>query len=130
MLWSIYDYVNANGVNEIREWMMRTLQKRELAKVNQKLDMLEKAGPELSPGLLAGTHHRHIDKLRVNGSVAIRIMVCRGPLDPNREFTLLYGAFERDRRLVPANAEDLAELNRSEVLRDPLRRRRKHERIG
>jgi hypothetical protein len=121
--------VNEKGVNEIKEWM-KTLQKRELAKINQKLDMLEKAGPDLSPELLAGTHQRHIKKIRATGRVTIRLMVCRGPLDPNREFTLLYGAFERDRKLVPPNAEELAERNRSEVLKDPPRRRKKHERIG
>ena len=64
--WRLFDYVDSRGVNVIKEWMLG-LEKAERARLNRKLDMLAQNGPDLSPGLLAGTKLRHIDKLRITG---------------------------------------------------------------
>ena len=47
MLWALYDYLNADGRNIIKDWT-QALGKRERIKLNQKLDMLENNGPNLT----------------------------------------------------------------------------------
>jgi hypothetical protein len=127
-MWNLYDFVDTHGVNVIKEFTLG-LQKRERARLRNRLGILERTGPDVGTGLLDGTHQKHIDKLKVTGQVTIRLMLCRGPINMDGEFTLLFGAFERDRRLVPANAEDRAEINRTEVIKNPSQRRCTHERI-
>ncbi|SRR5713101_3034241 len=127
--WGLFDYVDSRGINVIREWI-QGLEKPERARLNRKLDMLAQNGPDLSPGLLAGTKLRHIDKIRVTGRVTLRLLLCRGPIHHEGEFTLLFGAFERDRKLVPLDAEQRANANRNEVILNPLERRCEHERVA
>lgn len=127
--WTLFDYVDSRGVNVIKEWAL-ALEKPELAKLNRRLEMLERNGPDLSTGLLSGTKLRHIDKIRVTGRVTLRLMVCRGPIHPHEEFTLLFGAKERDRKLVPADAEQRADNHRNEVIDNPRERRTLHERVS
>lgn len=55
-------------------------------------------------------------------------MLCVGPINDN-EFTLLQGAIEQDRRLVPGDAIRLASQHREIVLGDQTRRC-KHERVS
>jgi len=101
-------------------------------RLNQKLDMLERYGIDgLPPKLVAGPlgGHRHIYKLRIDGSVAMRPMLCKGPIDMNREFTLLLGATERDRVLDPMDAPRRAEQRRTEIIANPTRRCN-HERVA
>ncbi len=125
---TLYDYVDDRGINSFREWT-KTLQKEELAKLNQKLDMLRRE-PELPPQLLAGPlEGKPIYKLRIKGRVALRPMLCKGPIDNDSEFTLLMGATERDRVLVPEDAVDQAANRRAEVIANPTRRRTPHERV-
>jgi len=126
---TLYDYVDAFGRNSFKEWT-KTLQKDELAKLNQKLDMLRRE-PELPPQLLAGPlEGKPIYKLRINGRVALRPMLCKGPISNNSEFTLLMGAAERDRVLIPEDAIDQAADRRTEVIANPKRRRTPHERVS
>jgi hypothetical protein len=127
-MWNLYDYVDTNGKNDFKEWT-KMLEKKSRARLNLKLDMLKKNGPDLSPGLLSNTHERNIMKIRVNGSVALRPMLCRGPVNMHNEFTLLLGVIEKDRKLKPKNAESIAENRRKEVQNDPMRRRCNHERV-
>lgn len=110
------------------EWSLG-LQKSDLARLNRKLKMLEDNGPELGPKLLAGPikGHPHIYKIRIDGRVALRPLLCKGPIDNDGEFTLLMGAFERGRKWVPSNAPGVAEARRQEVLSDPRARRCQHE---
>ena len=125
---NLYDYVDGRGVNEFKEWT-KTLQKNDLARLNQKLDMLKRE-PDLPPQLLAGPlDGRPIYKLRINGRVALRPMLCRGPINNESEFTLLLGAVEQDRELVPLDAVDRAASRRREVITNPKKRRTKHERV-
>jgi len=126
MTWQIYDYVNSRGNNEIKDWMLR-LQKPARARLNVKLDMLEKNGSNLSTGLLSDTKEPHIKKIRLNGRVAPRLMLCKGPIENNKEFTLLFGAIEKDRKLEPRDAENRAEARRQEIISNPSSGRRLHE---
>ena len=125
---TLYDYVDGIGRNSFKEWT-KTLQKDELAKLNQKLDMLRRE-PELPPQLLAGPlEGKPIYKLRINGRVALRPMLCKGPINNDSEFTLLMGATEKDRVLIPGDAIDQAADRRAEVIANPGRRRTPHERV-
>lgn len=108
---------------------MQYLQKDQRAKLKLRLDMLEKHGPGLSTGVLSDTKLPHIKKIRIGGKVAVRLMLCKGPIDNLNEFTLLAGAIEKDRKLIPKNAEQIAELRRQEILVDPINKRCFHERV-
>lgn len=121
--WKIYDYLDNRGVNDFASWS-RTLETRDRAKLSQKLRMLEKVGSGLPPGLLAGPikGYAHIYKMRINGQVALRPLLCKGPIHNDEEFTLLKGASEKDRKLVPLGAPDIAVTRREEILKDSKRR--------
>ncbi len=127
-MWTIYDHVDREGVNLIADWTRR-LERVQRKLLRSKLDMLAQAGPELPAQLLAGTGVAHIYKLRVKGNVQLRPMLCKGPVENETEFTLLYGAIEVGNRLQPANAAERAAIIREEILADPNNRRCEHERI-
>jgi hypothetical protein len=81
-------------------------------------------GPDLPSDLLSDTPSKHIKKIRVNGRVALRPLLCRGPVDmQGREYTLLCGSTEKDKKFVPANALELSEERRESVIKEPLKRR-------
>jgi hypothetical protein len=121
--WRIYEYTDHRGIGVIKAWE-REVEKDVLARLHQKLDTLELNGSELTTGLLAGTKQKHIDKLRVFGKKTTwRVMVCKGTIDVHREFTILFIAQEKDRKLIPKDADKRAEANRKELLSDPSRRR-------
>ncbi len=98
------------------------MQKRDRGRLDSKIDMLAKSGDDLSPGLLQNTRCRHIMELAVNGQVALRPMLCRGPFAMQSEFTFLLGVVERDRRYVPPDAPERAEANRLDLLAHPEKR--------
>lgn len=128
MAWNLYDYVGNGARNLFKEWSQR-LQKADLARLNRKLKMLEDNGPDLGPKFLAGPikRHAHIYKIIINGNVALRPLLCKGPIDNENEFTLLMGAFERDWKWVPPDAPNVAAVRRQEVFSDPDNRRCPHE---
>ena len=123
MAWRIYDFVDHRGINTINEWLENDLQVPERARMLRKLDALNQNGPDLSSDLLSDTPSRHIKKIRLNGRVAPRLLLCRGPINTDEEFTLLFGCVERDRAFVPAHAIATAEENRDIVIANPKRRR-------
>ena len=132
----IWDYQSENQ-NLIRQWADGIrLGKRDRALLDQKLDALEALEFDLAThthlvaGPLRSSKDKHIYKLRVNAGVMIRIMLCRGPLTGEAACTLLEGATERDGRLVPANAPEVAAKRREDVLGKPVDCRRKHERFS
>lgn len=126
----IFDYVDRRGVNQIVTWS-RELPKQDLARLNNKLRLLERAEPESLPKLLDGPGiqgEQEIFKLHLGGSGkgrAFRPLLCRGPGNKNDELTLLVGTEERDSKL-PRGIARIAEERRQEIIKDP-RRRCRHE---
>lgn len=121
--WRVYDYVDSRERNDFEAWS-KGLEKPDRARLSQKLRMLETVGSDLPPQLLAGPikSYAHIYKLRINGRVALRPLLCKGPINKDEEFTLLLGATEVGRKWEPRNAPAKAETRRQEILRDPTRR--------
>ena len=74
----------------------------------------------------------HIHKLRVRGDKNIRLLLCKGP-DPkamNEEYTLLIGATEPNRSLVPKGASQTAMRYREHVINDLRNRRCLHDALA
>jgi len=125
--WTLYDYVDRRGDNIILKWM-QSLQVPDRARLKAKMDMLRKNGPDLPTGLLSDTRISNIKKIRVNGRVALRPMLCRGPIWMDKEFTFLLGATERDGKLSPIDAPEIADRHRAKVRSAPSERRVIHDR--
>jgi hypothetical protein len=123
-MWTLYEFLDTRGRGIIAAWIEDArLQTKAIAQLNQKLHLLEVSGPDLSPKLLAGTDERHIYKLRVKvPKMQLRPLLCRGPIAPQVEFTLLLGAIERNNSL-PKKALGQAVTNRQTILDNPKRRR-------
>ncbi len=124
MMWKIYEFLDNRSDGIIETWLrQQKIQKPAIALFEQKLRLLQTAGPELPPGLLAHLGGC-IYKLKVRAQgVQLRPMLCKGPIEDDTEFTLLIGAVERGNRLEPIDAQDRAEENRRIILANPLRRR-------
>jgi hypothetical protein len=75
-----------------------------------------------------GSVTRRIYKLRVHGDVMMRPMLCRGPHRIEREYTVLLGAIEKDRKLRPTDWKTTAAQHREIVHQQPARRC-EHERV-
>ena len=129
MAWKLYDYIDSQGNNDFKDWS-KGLQKPELAKLNRRLKALEDNGLGLLPQMLAGPlqGYPHIYKIKLNGKVALRPLLCRGPIDNDGEFTLLKGAFEVGNQWVPTNARGEAVIRRQEVI-DNQKRRTPHVKV-
>lgn len=125
---SIYDYVHPAEGNRMKAWSTG-LQKKERAKLNSKIDALEMHGADLIPGILAPTGIPAIFKLKAQGQVKLRPMVCEGPGETEAAFTFLLGAKEISWEYEPVNAPDIAAEIRNDLLAHP-ERRTKHERVN
>jgi len=128
MIFSLFDYTSENSNNEIKEWT-KGLQKTDRAKLNAKLDMLASKGHELFPHVLTDTPTPGILKLRVKGKVQLRPMLCKGPINNEKEYTLLIGATERDSKFVPDKADQTANQRKKIIIENP-NRRCSHERVS
>lgn len=129
--WLIFDYLDSRGRNVMQDWAdSLPMQKKDRGRLDSKIDMLQMAGDDLPPGLLQDTRCPHIKEIAVNGQVAIRAMLCRGPFVIKSEFTFLYGAVERDRIYVPRNAPERADSNRLDLLTHGETRREKNKRFS
>jgi len=114
----IYEYVDDGAAPEFTTWR-GTLEKRQQAKLDAKTMMIRRVGlaalsHEMLPRVGGGIY-----KLRIHGNVALRPMLCAGPLDENTEATLLVPAVERDRQLEPGNAIELAKSRRDAIKANP-----------
>lgn len=123
----LYDYLSAQGENMIAAWI-KGLQPTERAKLNQKLDMLRMSGDVLIPNTLSPTDQPGILKIRVHGKIQLRPLLCRGPLNPGSEFTMLAGATEVGSKLRPKDVMQVAIERKNEVTADPVNRRTLNER--
>lgn len=130
MPFKLYDYLDDGDRNLFKAWT-EALQKPARAKLNVKLDLLMAQGRELFPELLTNTPTTGILKLRIKaGNVQLRPMLCEGPVNTEKEYTLLMGATERDGKFSPLNADKTADKRKSRVKADPENRRVKHERVS
>lgn len=118
----LYDYLDEQGENVIKKWI-DDLQVKERSKLEQKLDSLIKNGDALLPDTLSPTKKPGILKLRVHGGVQLRPLLCRGPVNPTTEYTLLSGAKEVGSKFVPRGVLELAESRKAIVQNNPLERR-------
>jgi hypothetical protein len=128
----LFDYLDFHGRNVMQDWAdSLPMQRRDRGRLDSKVDMLERAGDKLPPGLLQSTRCKHIMELAVNGQVALRPMLCRGPgpFSMQSEFTFLCGAVERDVKYVPPDAPEKAEARRLDLL-GHADKRCKHERFS
>lgn len=126
MAWTVYDFVSRRGENIVKLWL-ESLEKQDRIRMTKRLDDLRDHGHELCPNLV-GPVGPHIYKIRVNGRQAPRLFLCKGPLSMDTEYTLLWGAFERDGEL-PEGTIERADENRNEVIASPKTRRCPHERV-
>ena len=117
----LWDFCQAPNRNEMVKWAKKErLGSRERGQLNQKLDMLQRLGFETAHSLdfLDGPliHQKHIYKLVIHAGRMLRPMLCLGPHEKTAEMTLLCGAIEKDRVLIPARAADDAESNRQTII--------------
>lgn len=121
----VYDFVDESGQNVIEAWL-DGLDNDLRGRMRAKLKVLLTADIDLPPKMLTDTKHPQLKELVGNWRKALRLILCKGPnpQSKNEEWTLLFGAVERDRKYVPRNALDLAEANRQLVLRDPAKHRK------
>lgn len=123
----LFDYCDDRGRNDIRAWT-RQQEKRQIGQMNLKLDMVQKYGAEVSSNVLLRVSE-HIYKLKAKTKQKqLRPMLCKGPIDDAREFTLLVGAVEISWKLDPSDAVERAEARRLEIIADPTKRC-PHERV-
>lgn len=125
----LYEWIDASGAGVVSGWK---LQKKQSIKLDAKLPLLRTAevSPsgkvELPPSLIGGPGidgYASIYKLKIHGNVALRPMLCLGPLNLDREWTILARAVEKDGELKPTDAAATAESRRQEILKDPNSRR-------
>ena len=136
MNWNIFDAVDKNNASNIAVWLTKEkITKRDIGQLNQKIDMLEKHGPDLPPKLLAGPIKSkrnkklvsHIYKLIIHGDRMLRPMLCKGPIDVRNEFTMLLGAIEVG-GVLDADSADAETIRLSIVAEHKWRR--EHERYS
>jgi hypothetical protein len=114
--------------NIIRAWLQdERVSVAQITAFQEKIDTLEESGPEMVPGFITETPvGKDIYKMKIKGNKGmkqLRPMCCRGPFGAN-EYTILFGAVEKDKVLVPKDAIDRAQANLVELKADPSRRMR------
>ena len=104
----------------MRDWAVH-LQTNERAKLDFRVDALEEHGTELIPGIVSPTGVSSIFKMKVQGQVKLRPMLCEGPGD-KISFTFLLGAKEVQWEYEPAKAPETAAEYRKDLIAEPTRR--------
>jgi hypothetical protein len=131
--WQVFCFVTHRGENIMKEWLRQEkVQRSQIAVFQAKLDIFERGGPDLSPGLISsGPVAKDIFKMKIKGHkghVQLRPMLCYGPFSASSEITLLSGAIEKGFKLIPPTCITDAQGNRRILLADPSRRR--HEPVA
>lgn len=125
---TLWDYRDRRGRNDIAEWMRRQ-QKRQRGQLNLKLDMLHRNGSDVGRNVLMRMSATIFKLKGKTKGVQLRPMVCFGPIEDDRELTILVPAVEENWKLNPSDAVPQAESRRQEVIDNPKERRVTHERI-
>jgi hypothetical protein len=122
--YALWDFKSPRGENLIVRWAIKNkLGKLDRAKLNQRFDRLKQVDFDLAlkTSLLNGPVVKDVYKMKANGQVMMRPLLCRGPF-VDEEYTLLIGAIEKDWELDPSTALTDAQSNRNELLADKSRR--------
>jgi hypothetical protein len=125
--WKVYFYLEGmRRDNCIRAWLeSERVSIAQIAAFQDKIDTLEVSGPQMVPGFISETPvAKDIYKMKIKGNKGmkqLRPMCCRGPFGPS-EFTILFGAVERDGKLIPGDAKERAQKNLMALKADPTRR--------
>ena|SRR6202142_4418877 len=130
--YDLWDFISGRGENLIARWAdEEKLNKSARAKMDQRFDRLMQVDFELAihTNLINGPVKKEIYKVKVNGDVQLRPLVCRGPIEKTSEYTILVGAIERNKKLEPSTCLTDASNNRDIILADN-RRRCPHEKFG
>src|SRR5712691_1041308 len=107
----IYRYIE--GASDPVQDFIGTLTSNDRARLHVKIAVLRANGfLLLGSNLLTDTNKAHIKEIVVNGRVAVRKLCCRGPIEGNKELTLLFGCKEKNSKYVPKNSLDIAEYCR------------------
>jgi hypothetical protein len=127
--YSLFEYLES-GEPVIHRWAKKArLSVRDRAALNNRFRKLRQVDFELAIGtLISGPIYKHVYKCVIHGDVMLRPMLCRGPHKPEKEYTLLLGAIEKDWKLPPGS-EEKAEDNRNAVSQNQFLRRI-HEKIS
>jgi hypothetical protein len=130
--WKLFDYLDPRGGNVIHGWAWG-LGEEQRARLDLKVDVLERAEEDLPPKLLTPTsgmpRQKHILEIPIKGKIALRPMLCREPFN-KREFTFLFGAIERDRKYIPRDAPRRAETHRLDLISRGEQGRENHKRFS
>jgi len=120
-MWEFFECFDRRGQREFSLWRLE-LPRIERALLDEKMRMIQVFGQaSCLKGPIRG--HRHLYKIRVQGpTVALRPLLCRGPIRMDREFTMLQQMTEVGGKDTPPGAKSEADRCRSEIIRDPSRR--------
>lgn len=131
---SVYEAEHSPGKWVVSDW---GLQKSHEAKLDVKMAMLFRAEVDpktrkcsLPTGLLAGPGvygEKWIYKLKVRTNVQLRPMLCLGPKEPDKQWTVVARATEVQNKLVPLDAATTGEKCRQEILNETRKNRLKWE---
>ena len=116
-VWEFYDYVGADGTNEVHAWVWG-LSAKARAKINTRVSTLEQL-PRAQwinyVGPLTGDHWNGIFEIRARlGDVQYRPLFCFGPA--NEAATILMGAREVGNRIEPRSAPGTCQTRKTEVM--------------
>jgi|SRR5271157_694229 len=124
--WKVYCFLHGERrKNIIVEWLKNeAVPPDQIAVFQEKIDALERSGPDMVPGFIWGPVAKDIYKMKIKGNKGwkqLRPMCCRGPFELNA-YTVLVGAIEKDGRLDPRDAVARAQSNLQKLKNDPTRR--------
>lgn len=118
----VWHFLDSKDRDVFKEWASR-LQKRELGKLQAKIDSLIIHGSGLMPQTLSDTGEPNIKKLKVHGKVQLRPLLCKIDSDDGDEqWVFLVGAIEKGWNLDPHDALATAKKRRMELLADETRK--------
>jgi hypothetical protein len=133
----VWEHVDSHGRRSLSPWYYG-LQKASRARFDAALDKVKLWGLDQAEASKVITPvskqqktkknragHALLYELRVHANPQLRPILCRGPVDRQREITFLAPATERGDRLEPKNAVEVAIKRYQEVANDPRTHRRR-----
>lgn len=130
MSWRVFDYCDLRDRNVFDDWLT-CLDGSNRARIMSKLQAIHTYGGSGLPNMITDTTEPRIKELVLNTKqMALRVFLCRGPVDVRTEITLLGGGREKDVKYVttkPHITPNIAETYRQELFLNPSLRRKPHD---